>query len=68
MFANGGRGRLTRNVAGITMDFDNLEDVVVRALGSTDKITVDDLRGYRRQQRRPRARSSLGGGDAAADS
>ena len=43
--ANGGRARLTRNIAAITMDFDGIEHVNVRALGSTDAITVDSLAG-----------------------
>src|SRR4029079_18433576 len=34
--ANGSRTRLTRDVAAITMDFDGLEQVDVRALGGTD--------------------------------
>ena len=68
LFANGGRGRLTRNVAGITMDIDNLEGVVERALGSTDKITVDDLRGSGVTDVDLLLASSLGGGDTAADS
>jgi hypothetical protein len=43
--ANGGRARLTRNVAAITMDFDGIEHLNVRALGGTDAITVDSLAG-----------------------
>jgi Ca2+-binding RTX toxin-like protein len=45
VFNNGGRARLTRNIANITMDFGNVEDVAVRALGSSDQILVEDLRG-----------------------
>jgi Ca2+-binding RTX toxin-like protein len=45
LFKNGGRARLTRDVAAITMDLDNTEDVVVKTLGSADTVTVDDLRG-----------------------
>ena len=37
--------QLTRNVAAITMDLDNVEEVAVRALGGTDLDDVDDLKG-----------------------
>jgi hypothetical protein len=43
--ANGPRALLTRDIAGITMDFDAIEHVNVRALGSADTITVADLGG-----------------------
>jgi Ca2+-binding RTX toxin-like protein len=43
--ANGERGSLTRDIAAITMDFDGIEDVVVRTSGGTDTLTVDDLSG-----------------------
>jgi hypothetical protein len=43
--ANGGRARLTRDVAAITMDFDNIEGLAVHALGGADLVIVDDLTG-----------------------
>ena len=43
--ANGPRVRLTRDVAAISMDFDGIEQVSVRALGGADAILVDDLSG-----------------------
>jgi hypothetical protein len=43
--ANGGRARLTRDIAAITMDFDNVEGLVVHALGGSDLLIVDDLSG-----------------------
>jgi Ca2+-binding RTX toxin-like protein len=43
--ANAGRVRLFRNVAAITMDFDGIEALAVRALGGVDQITVGDLTG-----------------------
>jgi Ca2+-binding RTX toxin-like protein len=43
--ANGGRVRLSRNVGGITMDFDGVEQLDVNALGGADVITVNDLTG-----------------------
>ena len=67
VFANGGRGRLTRNVAGITMDFDNLEDVAVRALGGNDQILVDDLKGTDVDNVDVDLGAFGGGGDGAAD-
>ena len=41
--ANGGRARFTRDVANITMDLDNVEQIQFNALGGADKITVNDL-------------------------
>src|SRR6185503_7836660 len=41
--ANGERGRITRDIAAITMDFDGIEDVLVRTSGGTDTLTVNDL-------------------------
>jgi Ca2+-binding RTX toxin-like protein len=67
VFANGGRGRLTRNVAAITMDFDNLEDVNVRAVGGSDQILVDDLRGTDVNDVNVDLGASGGGGDGATD-
>jgi Ca2+-binding RTX toxin-like protein len=41
--ANGPRVRLTRDIAAIVMDFDGIEHVGIRTLGSADTVTVDDL-------------------------
>src|SRR3954469_6325659 len=43
--ANGPRLRLTRDVAGITMDTDGVETVALRTLGGADTVTVGDLNG-----------------------
>src|SRR5262249_22083511 len=43
--ANGSRVRFTRDVAAITMDVNSIATIDVRALGSNDQVTVDDLRG-----------------------
>ena len=43
--ANGGRVRLTRDVANITMDLNGVENINVGALGGADTITVNDLTG-----------------------
>ena len=43
--ANGSRLRFTRNVGNIVMDCDGIEQVIVRALGGADTVTVNDLTG-----------------------
>jgi Ca2+-binding RTX toxin-like protein len=43
--ANGRRLRFFRNIANITMDCDGVEVVKFNALGSADKVTVNDLTG-----------------------
>ena len=43
--ANGGRVRFTRDVANIVMDLNDVETIVVNALGGADTITVNDLSG-----------------------
>jgi Ca2+-binding RTX toxin-like protein len=45
LFANGGHATLTRNVANIVMDQDNVERVEINALGGADNLIVGDLRG-----------------------
>jgi hypothetical protein len=67
VFANGHRAQLTRNVAAITMDFDGIEAVAVRALGGADTLTVDDLAGTGIGAVDADLASFGGGGDAAAD-
>ena len=42
---NGRRAQLTRNVANITMDFNGVEGVLVRARGGSDTVEVGDLTG-----------------------
>ncbi|MGZ7086716.1 MAG: beta strand repeat-containing protein, partial [Ilumatobacteraceae bacterium] len=43
--ANGSRVRLTRDIAAITMDLNGIEGLNIRALGSADTITINDLTG-----------------------
>ena len=62
--ANGGRVRLTRDIASIVLDLNSVENANVVARGGTDKIVVDDLRGTDLEA----VNADLGGGDAAADS
>jgi hypothetical protein len=64
---NAGRVRLTRNIAGITMDFDGIEASVVRALGGNDQVTVGDLSGTDLKTADVDLSASMGGGDNAQD-
>lgn len=43
--ANGPRARLTRNIAGVTLDADGVEGFAVIARGGTDTLTVKDMAG-----------------------
>lgn len=43
--ANGGRVRFVRNVANVTMDLNDLEDVRFNAFRGADRVTVHDLSG-----------------------
>jgi Ca2+-binding RTX toxin-like protein len=61
--ANGGHARLTRNVANITMDLDNVETIDVQAKGGADLITVNDLTGTDVSK----VKVDLGGADNQAD-
>ena len=63
--ANGGRLLFTRNVGNIVMDTDNVESLILNALGGVDSITINDLSATDvdtvNRPRRPAA------GDGAAD-
>lgn len=61
--ANGSHARLTRDVANVTMDLDNVETVDVRALGGADTLTVDDLSNTDVKQ----VKLDLGSADGQAD-
>ena len=56
--ANGSRVRLTRNIANITMDVNDVEAIDVAALGGADNVVVNDLSGT--------GLSNIGAGLAAA--
>jgi Ca2+-binding RTX toxin-like protein len=43
--ANGGRVRFFRNIAGVTMDLDDVEGIDFKALGGADTVVVNDLSG-----------------------
>jgi Ca2+-binding RTX toxin-like protein len=65
--ANGSRARLTRNIATVTMDFDNVEAVNVQAVGGNDQILVDDLKGTDVDNVDVDLGAFGGGGDGPAD-
>ena len=43
--ANGGHVRVARDIGGVTMDLNGVEQIDVAASGAPDRITVDDLVG-----------------------
>jgi Ca2+-binding RTX toxin-like protein len=65
--ANGGRVRFTRNVGNIVMDLNDLEAIVAKTLGGTDKLVVNDLSGTDVTDVRADLTASGGGDDSAAD-
>jgi Ca2+-binding RTX toxin-like protein len=65
--ANGSRVRLFRNVAAVTMDLYDVESTDIRALGSSDAITVNDLAGTDLTSANIDLAASTGDGDGAAD-
>jgi Ca2+-binding RTX toxin-like protein len=67
ILANGGRALFTRDVANITMDLDDVEQIDFRALGGADNIVVGDLSGTDVTQVSLDLRGPVGGGDGAAD-
>jgi Ca2+-binding RTX toxin-like protein len=67
--ANGERVRLTRNVASIVMDLNEVEHVTINALGGADTVYVNDLSGTDETQVDVNLAGAIGGttGDGAAD-
>ncbi|MBR1277074.1 S-layer family protein [Bradyrhizobium sp. AUGA SZCCT0283] len=65
--ANGGRVRLSRDVANIVMDLNDVEKIQLKVLGGADHIVVNDLSGTDVQQVAIDLSASGGGGDGAAD-
>jgi Ca2+-binding RTX toxin-like protein len=65
--ANGGRVIFFRNVANVTMDLDDVEEIDFRALGGADNIVVGDLSGTDMKDIGLDLRGPNGGGDGAAD-
>jgi Ca2+-binding RTX toxin-like protein len=65
--ANGGRVRFTRDVANIVMDLNDVESILVKALGGADNLTVNDLSGTDVTNVAADLNATAGGDDAAAD-
>lgn len=63
----GGRVRFFRDVANVTMDIDDVEQIEFRALDGADTIVVGDLTGTDVTEIGIDLRGSAGGGDGAAD-
>jgi Ca2+-binding RTX toxin-like protein len=67
IFSNGERVLFTRNIAGITMDCNEVETIHFNALGGADLITVHDLTGTDVTNVRLALQGSGGTNDMAAD-
>ena len=65
--ANGGRVRFTRDVAAITMDLNDVESIVAKALGGADNLVVNDLSGTDVTSVTADLAADGGGDDGAAD-
>ena len=65
--ANGARVRFTRDVGAVTMDVNSVETIAFKALGGTDRITVNDLSGTHVGKVAVDLQASGGGGDGSAD-
>src|SRR4029453_9239612 len=65
--ANGGRVRFTRNIATVTMDLNDVEQIDFNALGGADTITANDLSGTDVVAVNLNLAGAGGGGDVAAD-
>lgn len=65
--ANGGRVLFTRDVADVTIDLDDVEEMDFRALGGVDNIVVGDLSGTDMSKIGLDLRGPKGGGDQASD-
>jgi len=67
ILANGGRVLFLRDIASVTMDLDDVENIEFRALGGADNIIVGDLSGTDMTRVDLDLRGPNGGGDGAAD-
>ena len=65
--ANGNRVRFTRDVGGVTMDLDGIEEIDLNALGGADTITVNDQSATGLNTVNLDLDSSAGIGDGQAD-
>ena len=64
---NGGRVRVTRNIAGVTLDVNDVESSFFRLLGGADQITVGDLSGTDLKLSDLDLAAFGGGGDSSQD-
>jgi hypothetical protein len=67
ILANGGRVLFLRDVASVTMDLNDVQEIDFRALGGADNIVVGDLSGTDVTRIDLDLRGPNGGGDSAAD-
>jgi Ca2+-binding RTX toxin-like protein len=65
--ANGGRVLMSRDVANVAMDLNDVESIDFRALGGADNIVVGDLSGTDVTEVNIDLRGPNGGSDGAAD-
>jgi Ca2+-binding RTX toxin-like protein len=65
--ANGGRALFTRDIANVTMDLNDVEQVNFRALGGADTVTINDMSGTDVTRVAIDLGASGGGGDGQAD-
>jgi hypothetical protein len=65
--ANGSRVRLTRDVGGVTMDLNGIEEIDLNANGGADTITVNDTSGTDLSAVNLDLSDSAGRGDGQAD-
>ena len=65
--ANGGRVRFFRDIATVTMDLDDVENIDFHALGGADNVVVGDLTATDLTLTGLDLRGPDGGGDGAAD-
>jgi Ca2+-binding RTX toxin-like protein len=65
--ANGSRALFTRDIAGITMDLNDVERIDFNALGGADNVVVNDLSGTDVKQVNVNLAATGGGGDGSAD-
>jgi Ca2+-binding RTX toxin-like protein len=65
--ANGAHAVFSRDVAGITMDLNNVERIQFEAFGGADHITVNDLTGTAVKEVAIDLAATGGGGDGQAD-
>jgi len=65
--ANGSRALFTRDIAGITMDLNDVERIDFNALGGADNVVVRDLSGTDVTEVNVNLSAAGGGGDGAQD-